>query len=93
MSKDEIKVPARKKGQMKYKFNETISTTKDIFKGLEDLVLSASLLIATFYNGYDLLNRPVGDFEYYVRATASVIIGLTGAWAIIKVFKRIGEEK
>lgn len=77
---------------MKNKAKEVKKTVEQIFKGAENLVLAASIIIVSFYNLYDLLNRPVDSFEYYVRATASVVVALVGAWSIGKVLKALGEK-
>jgi hypothetical protein len=95
---DEIKVPPKVKkpkgeNQLVKKYKEVVESTKKVIHGLENLILSASLVIVSFYNIYDLLNRPVDNFEYYVRAFASLVIALVGAGAIIKVFKALGENK
>ena len=79
------------------KIKENIQTAKttveQIIKGAENLVLAVSIVIVSFYNIYDLLNRSVGNFEYYTRATASVVVALVGAVAIAKVLKQLGESK
>lgn len=79
------------------KIVETVKTAKEtatqLFKGVENLALAASVTIVSFYNAYDLLNRPVDNFEYYVRMTASIIVAGVGAYAIGKVLIALGKTK
>lgn len=69
-----------------------IDTTKKVVAGAKDLFLSTCLVVVSAYNAYDLTIRPVDQVEYYVRAVASGTILLLGAWAVVKVFKAIGEN-
>ncbi len=66
----------------------TVTTTKNVVMNAEEFVLAASLVIVSVYNAYDLSIRPVGNIEFYVRAIASVVIGLKGATAVIKFFDK-----
>lgn len=79
--------------KVKAKVSTTLKDTKQVVKGAEDLVLATALVITSGYNAYDLTIREVGQVESYVRAAASAIIATVGAYAVVKVFKAIGEKK
>lgn len=100
MSKDEIKVPPKApkevkkpKGEswIKKSYQETKQTITNVYDGASHLVLSVALVICAYYN-YEGINN-VSPFEYYARTIASVVIALVGAWAIVKIFKNLGESK
>lgn len=98
MSKsDELKPAPRvkkPKGESKIKksYQETVSTISKVYDGASHLVLAISLVITGYYN-YTTISGNAAPFEYYVRTVASVVIALTGAWAVMKIFKNLGESK
>jgi len=73
---------------LKKKSKQVTREARDIFDNAEELVLSVSLLVCAFYNYYDLSIRGVGNVEYYVRLTASVVIAVWGANLLVQHFKR-----
>lgn len=73
---------------MKDMISNSVESTKTVAKNVEEFALAASLVIVSAYNAYDLNIRPVGNIEFYVRAGASVVIGLKGAYAIISFFNK-----
>lgn len=76
------------KNNLKTNVANTVSTTKRVIGNAEEFVLASSLVIVSIYNAYDLAIRLVDDIEFYVRAFASVVIGIKGAWAVIQFFNK-----
>ena len=76
------------KDRLKKQSKQVIQEGRDIFENAEELILSVSLLVCAFYNYYDLSIRGVGNVEYYVRLTASVVIAVWGANLLVQHFKR-----
>lgn len=73
--------------KVKFRVNEGVTVTKEVFQGLEDLVVAMSLLITTFYN-YDTLGHDKAPFEYYTRLVASAIILLFGVWLLVRAIRK-----
>jgi hypothetical protein len=76
------------KDKISKRSKQVVQEGRDIFENMEELVLSVALLVCAFYNYYDLSIRGVGNVEYYVRLTASVVIAVWGANLLVQHFKR-----
>lgn len=96
MSKDDLVPPksTKKKGESKVKkaIKDLVETAVKVYDGASHLILAIALVITAYYN-YSTLTSDLSEFEYYARVVASVVIGLTGAWQVVKVFKAVGEKK
>lgn len=76
------------KDKVNKQVKQAVQEGRNIFENAEELILSVSLLVCAFYNYYDLSIRGVGNVEYYVRLTASVVIAVWGANLLVQHFKR-----
>jgi hypothetical protein len=72
------------KYSIKDKTKEVVTTTKRVITNSERFVQGTALLVTSGYNYYDLTIRPVAEVEFYIRAAATVVIALRGAYELIR---------
>lgn len=71
---------------MKNAKTKVATATNDLKVALKNalrLIEAAALLVAAYYN-YTLAYQAHSDFEVYIRVTASVVIGLRGAFEMLR---------
>lgn len=66
--------------------NDSFTLVKETVQGLEDMAIAVALLICAFYN-YDTLTADKAPLEYWARLVSSAVIGLFGAWLLVKAVR------
>lgn len=72
--------------KVKKQAKQAVDTSKKVINGVEEFVIGTAIFITAGYNYYDLSIRPVDNVEYIVRLASSVIVGLAGAYLLVKHF-------
>lgn len=72
--------------KVKKQAKQVTESTKRIINGVEEFAIGTAVVITAGYNYYDLSIRPVGNVEYAVRLTSSVIVALAGTWLLARHF-------
>lgn len=80
--------------RIKSEFKKGYSATVHIVRGVENLVIASSAVVCAVYNVYGLRIQPdIAPFELYVRALATAVFGIIGAYKVAVVLKAIGEKE
>jgi hypothetical protein len=80
----------KKGGNMKEKILETKSNVLNVWVNVAEFVQATSLVIVAAYSGSAVHDKKVTGVLAYVIAVAAAVIGVRGAYEVLKHFNKKG---